>query len=163
MKSTFTTALRTLALLLPLTLALHAEEKKPAEKVKGSDLVDKLLGEVQKAAGKVEGKSKELWARTKETLKLTKEDYLKRATSGLATMEAEITEIADSGSGVVSRDYFKLRLESLKLQLDYCKRDLERLKETPSEETFRVKQKGFDRTLGFLGDNIGTAKEEAGL
>ncbi|WP_075090189.1 hypothetical protein [Verrucomicrobium spinosum] len=63
-------------------------------------------------------------------------------------MEAEIDVLVESGAAITTRDYFKMRIDSFKLQLDYCKRDLERLKETPSEEAFRVKQRGFDRTLG---------------
>jgi hypothetical protein len=78
-------------------------------------------------------------------------------------MDAEIQVLVESGSAVNSRDYFKTRLESLKQQLDYCRRDLERLQAIDSEEAFRVKQKGFDRGLGFLGDNIELAQEEAGL
>ena len=141
--------------------AMAGDEKITADKAR--DMVDKLLGEVQKAAGKVETKSKELWAHTKESMQLSKEEYLKRATSGLATMDAEVQVLAESGSGVTTRDYFKMRIESLKLHVQYLRRDLERLKDTPNEETFRVKQKGFDRTMGFLGDSIGIAKEEAGL
>ena len=38
-----------------------------------------------------------------------------------------------------------------------------KLKTADSEEAFRVKQKKFDRTLGFLAEGIQLAKEEAGL
>ena len=138
-----------------------ADDKKTADKAK--ELLDKALGEINKAANKVETKSKQFWERTKETLRLSKEEYLKKATSALATMDAEIQGIEESGAAVTTRDYFKTRIESLKQHLDYCKRDLARLSATETEETFRVKQKGFDRTLGALGDNIEVAKDEAGL
>lgn len=136
-------------------------DKNTADKAK--DLFDKVAGELKNAAGKTKEAGKELWARTKENLALSREEYLKKAGSGLKTMDAEIQVLSESGSAVNSRDYFKTRLESLKLQLDYCKRDLERLQASETEETFRVKQKGFDRGLGFLGDNIELAQEEAGL
>ena len=165
--------LRTIVLILGFTLATSsraADEKTDSEKDKASaarekttrDMVDRLLGEVQKATSKVEGKTKELWTHGKDMLTMKKEDYLKRATSGLATMDAEVQALAESDSGVVTREYFKMRIESLKKHIDYCKRDLERLKATDSEEAFRVKQKGFDRALGFLGDSISLAKDEAG-
>ena len=130
---------------------------------KAKDLLEKVVSEAKDAAGKTKETGKELWARTKETLGLTREEYLKRATSGIKTMDAEIQVLAESGSAVNSRDYFKTRLEALKQHLEYCKRDLERLQATETEETFRVKQKGFDRGLGYLGDHIELAQEEAGL
>lgn len=157
-------ALNALTLILTFITAVHAADEKPtSDRDKAREMVDKLLGEVQKAASKVEVKGKELWARTKESMQLSKEEYVKRATSGLATMDAEVQALAESGSGVTTREYFKLRIESLKLHIDYLRRDLERLKDAPSEEAFRVKQKGFDRTMGFLGESISIAKDEAGL
>ncbi|HSJ00817.1 MAG: hypothetical protein ACAI34_03685 [Verrucomicrobium sp.] len=163
-----------LALTLCLPAGSQAQDKggdKPKEKPvidkntadKAKAMLDKVVGEVSKAANKTEPKGKELWERTKDNLRLSKDEYIKKAQSGIATMEAEIEVLSESGAGVLSRDYFKMRIESYKLQIDYCKRDLERLKETPSEETFRVKQRGFDRGLGALGDNISLAKDEAGL
>lgn len=140
----------------PITL-----DKNTTDKAK--DLLEKVVGEVKNAANKTKDTSKELWARTKESLALSREDYLKKATSGIKTMEAEIAVLSESGSAVLSRDYYKTRIESLKQHLEYCKRDLERLQASESEEAFRVKQKGFDRGLGFLGDNIELAQEEAGL
>jgi hypothetical protein len=130
---------------------------------KAKDLIDKVLGEVKTAAGTGEESVRELWARTKDNLRLSREEYMKKAASGLKTMEAEIAVIAESGSAVMSREYFQTRVAALKQHLDYCKRDLERLQAAESEEAFRVKQKGFDRGLGFLGDNIEMAQEEAGL
>lgn len=130
---------------------------------KAKDALDKVLGEVKNAADKAGDKGKELWARTKENLRMSRDEYLKKATSALATMDAEIQVLAESGSAVTSRDYFKTRLEALRQHLDYCKRDMERLAASDTEEAFRVKQKGFDRGLGFLGDNIELAEEEAGL
>lgn len=165
----FTNPMKPFRLLLCSVLVLFvtsvhvraAEEKKTADKAK--DLLDKALGEINKAANKVETKSKQLWERTKETLRLSKDEYLKKATSGLATIDAEIQGIAESGAGVLSRDYYKTRLDALKLHLEYCKRELAKLKDTDTEEAFRVRQKGFDRTLGALGDNVEVAKDEAGL
>jgi hypothetical protein len=130
---------------------------------KAKDMLDKVVNEAKDAAEKAGDKGRELWARTKENLRLSREEYLKKATSGLKTMELEIAEISESGSAMFSRDYYKMRMDALKLHLDYCKRDFERLQATDSEEAFRVRQKGFDRGLGFLGDNIELAAEEAGL
>lgn len=130
---------------------------------KAKDLLEKVVGEMKGAADKAEDKGRDLWKRTKENLQMSREEYLKKATSAVKTMEAEITELSESGSMLNSRDYFKTRTESLKQHLEYCKRDLERLATTETEETFRVKQRGFDRGLGFLGDNIELAQEEAGL
>jgi hypothetical protein len=56
-----------------------------------------------------------------------------------------------------------MRIDALKLHLDYCRRDFDRLQASETEEAFRVKQKGFDRGLDFLGENIELALEEAGL
>jgi hypothetical protein len=157
-----------LALLALLSIPLARAEDKPIKVDKNTvdkakDLLEKVVNEAKDAAGKTKDKSKELWARTKETLSLSREEYLKKAGSALKTMDAEIQVLAESGSAVNSRDYFKTHLESLKQHLDYCRRDFERLQAIDSEEAFRVKQKGFDRGLGFLGDNIELAQEEAGL
>ena len=161
--------MKTIRLLLCTVLVLSvtsvhveaADDKKTADKAK--ELLDKALGEINKAANKVETKSKQFWERTKETLKLSKEEYLKKAGSAIATMDAEIQAITESGAAVTSREYYKMRIDALKLHLDYCKRELGKLKDMDSEEAFRVKQKGFDRTLGALGDNVELAKDEAGL
>ncbi len=157
-----------LALLASLSLAaVRAEDKSlKIDKTtmdKAKDLLDKVVNEAKDAAEKTKEKSKELWARTKETLSLSREEYVKKAGSALKTMDAEIQVLEESGSAVNSRDYFKTRIESLKQHLEYCKRDFDRLQAADSEEAFRVKQKGFDRGLGFLGDNIELAQEEAGL
>lgn len=132
---------------------------------KAKDLLDKVVNEAKDAAekSKDKDKGKELWGRTKETLSLSREEYVKKAASALKTMDTEVQVLVESGSTVTTRDYFKTRIESLKLHLEYCKRDLERLQAADSEEAFRVKQRGFDRGLGFLGDNIELAQEEAGL
>jgi hypothetical protein len=163
-----TVAILALIVCASLTPALAQEKEKPLkldkETVdKGKELLEKALGEVKNAAGKGEDAARELWARSKDSLRLSREEYLKKATSGLKSMEAEISVIAESGSAVMSREYFQTRVAALKQHLDYCKRDLERLQTADSEEAFRVKQKGFDRGLGFLGDNIEMAQEEAGL
>ena len=160
-----TTPMKTIRQLLCIVLVLSAtsahlsgaDEKKTTDKAK--DLLDKAFGEISK----VETKSKQFWERTKETLRLSKEEYLKKASSALATMDAEIQAITESGAGVLSRDYYKMRLDALRLHLEYCKRELAKLNDTDSEEAFRVKQKGFDKSLGALGDNVETAKDEAGL
>lgn len=147
---------------------LREKSAEAADKVrnapdKAKDALEKLLGKVGDLSGKAENEGRELWSRSKEILGLTRKDYLKKAASGLATMDAEIQALAESGSAVVSRDYFVPRMQAMRLQLEYCKRDFTRLNEIPDEEGFRVKQRGFNRTLGFLGDNIELAKEEAGL
>ncbi|MEZ0274803.1 MAG: hypothetical protein ACAH88_07845 [Roseimicrobium sp.] len=130
---------------------------------KAKQMLDKLVGEVKEATKEGAEKGKDLWERSKETLGLSREEYVKKVNSALATMDAEIQVLAEGGSAVTTRDYFKTRIEALKQHLDYCKRDLVRLQESPSEETFRVKQRGFDRGLDFLGENIELAQEEAGL
>ena len=158
------------AFLLSVSLTSAVAEDKPikidkATTDKAKDMLEKLVGEVKNAAdkGKGEGKDHGLWERSKETLRLSREEYVKKVNSAFKTMDAEIASITESGSALVSRDYFKTRLESLKQHLDYCKRDLERLQTSESEEIFRAKQKGFDRGLGYLGDHIELAQEEAGL
>ena len=157
-----------LAILASLSFAtVHAEDK-PLKLDKNTmdkakDLLDKVVNEAKDAAVKTKETGKELWARTKETLSLSREEYLKKASSGLKSMDSEIQVLVESGSAVTSRDYFKTRIQALQQHLDYCRRDLERLQASESEEAFRVKQKGFDRGLGFLGDNIELAQEEAGL
>lgn len=153
---------RALPCLLILTVsAWGADEKNTEDKAK--DLLNKVIGEVSKNASKIEEKSKQLWEKSKETLKLSREDYLKRVESALVTMDAEMQVIQESESPLLTRDYYKMRLDAIKLQIDYCKRNLERLKETPTEEAFRVKQKGYDRSLSSLSDIIELTKEEAGL
>jgi hypothetical protein len=130
---------------------------------KAKQMLDKLVGEVKEATKEGADKGKDLWERTKENFSMSREDYIKKVNSGLATMDAEIQALVESGGAVVSRDYFKTRIEALKQQLDYCKRDLVRLQEAPNDEAFRVKQRGFDRGLDFLGENIELAQEEAGM
>ncbi|MEY4484291.1 MAG: hypothetical protein RL693_1743 [Verrucomicrobiota bacterium] len=141
--------------------AWSADEKVTEEKAK--DLLNKVMSEVSKNASKIEEKSKQSSDKNKENLKLSREDYQKKVESTLLTMEAEVQGIQESESSVLTRDYFKTRLESLKLQIEYCKRNLERLKEIPTEEAFRVKQKGYDRTLSGLSDLIELSKQEAGI
>jgi hypothetical protein len=136
-------------------------DKNTADKAK--EMLDKVLGEVKNAADKAEDKGKDLWERTKENLRMSREEYVKKVGSALTTMDAEIQVLSESGSAVTSRDYFKTRIEALRQHLDYCKRDLERLQAAETEEAFRVKQKGFDRGLDYLGENIELAQEEAGL
>lgn len=143
----------------------RAEDKFKSNSDKTKEMLDKLVGEAKKAAGKYqEGeKGSALWARSKETMALPQTEYLKRAESAMKTMDAEIKALAEAEAAVSARDYFKTHLESLRQHLAYCRQDGEKLKASDSEETFRVKQKKFDRTLGFLADNIQLAKEEAGL
>ncbi len=163
-------AFAALGLVLPAAPLSHAEEKKPIKidketQEKAKDMLDKLVGEVKEAANKGGKKSSGsvLWPRSKETLMLSREDYLKKVVSALAIMVAEVQAIEESGVAIVTRDYYQTRLQSLKQQVEYCKRDLTRLQESPTEEAFRVKQRGFDRGLGFLADSIELAQEEAGL
>jgi hypothetical protein len=149
--------------------AARAEDKEKPLKLdksttdKAKQMLDKLVGEVKEATKEGADKGKDLWERTKENFTMPREAYVKKVNSALATMDAEIQVLAEGGSAVTTRDYFKTRIEGLKQHLDYCKRDLVRLQEATSEETFRVKQRGFDRGLDFLGQNIELAQEEAGL
>ena len=159
-----------LALCFALTFSLllqpggtRAEDNGRNTADKARDILNKIVDEAQKASSKVEKKSKQLWEHTKENLRLTKDEYLGKTGSALVTIHAEIQAIAESDTGVSNRDYFKARIDALKLHLDFCKREWSKLKDITEEETFRVKQKGFDRTLGFLSDNVELAKDEAGL
>ncbi len=153
--------------LLTLTpVSLQAEDKPSLNSDKTKDMLDKLVGEAKKAAGKMQesgDKGNTLWSHSKEILALPKADYLKRADSGLKTLSAEIQALGEAENAVNSRPYFKTRIESLKQHLEYCRQDMDKLKTAESEEVFRVKQKKFDRVLVFLGDNISLAKQEAGL
>lgn len=149
---------------LLMAASLLGEDKLTSDKTK--DMLDKLVGEAKKAAGKLQeggDKGNALWSHSKETLALPKADYIKRAESGLKTMSAEIQALGEAESSVNSRAYFKTRMEADRQNLEYCLQDLDKLKTLESEEAFRVKQKKFDRTLVFLGDNISLAKQEAGL
>lgn len=151
--------------LLLLDAGLRAEDKVKSNSDKTREMLDKLVGEAKKAAGKYqEGeKGSTLWARSKETMALPQAEYLKRAESAMKTMDSEIKALAEAEGAVSVRDYFKTHVESLKQHLAYCRQDGEKLKSSESEETFRVKQKKFDRALGFLAENIQLAKDEAGL
>jgi hypothetical protein len=152
--------------LLPSFTGLRAEDKKPKITTENAkDMLDKLVGEAKKAAGKFQEGEKggTLWPHSKESLSLSKDEYLKRADSAMKSMDAEIKALAEAEGAVITRDYFKTHVESLRLHLAYCKQDGERLKSADSEEAFRVKQKKFDRTLSFLADNIQLARDEAGL
>lgn len=161
MQSTFR-FLRTLTCTLILTIsAWGADEKNTEDKAK--DMLNKVIGEISKNASKIEEKGRELKERGKEMLKLPREDYQKKVESTLVTMDAEMQAIQESESPVLTRDYYKMRLDAIKLQIEYCKRNLDRLKEIPTEEAFRVKQKGYDRTLNGLSELIEISKEEAGL
>ena len=156
---------RACALLFALLAAASADDKSKGNSDKTKEMIDKLVGEARKAAGKLkdEDKANSLWPRSKETMALPQAEYLKRADSALKTMDTEIKALGEAEGAVNGRDYFKTHIESLKQHLNYCRQDEEKLKASDSEESFRVKQKKFDRTLGFLADNIRLAKEEAGL
>lgn len=151
-----------LSCLLTLTVSAWAADEKISED-KAKDLLNKVMTEVSKNASKLEEKSKQSSDRSKENLKLSREDYQKKVESTLRTMDAEVQGIQESESSVLTRDYYKMRIDSIKLQIEYCKRNLERLKEIPTEEAFRVKQKGYDRTLMGLSELIELSKDEAGL
>lgn len=157
----------TLSTLFALTIFFappaKAQEKKfDIEKAKGA--LEKLAGEAKKAIGKAsEGKSDSLWPHSKDTLTQPKDEYMRKAQSAMRAIDAEIKALADAESAVNSRDYFRTHLESLKQHLAYCKLDADKLGTVDDEESFRVKQKKFDRALGFLADNVQLAKDEAGL
>ncbi|RBP39589.1 hypothetical protein DES53_10916 [Roseimicrobium gellanilyticum] len=160
----------TLGFHLAVPTVSHAQDKdeKPLKidkstSDKAKQMLEKLVGEAKEAVKESGEKGKDLWERTKENFTMSREAYVKKVNSALATMDAEIQVLAEGGSAVTTRDYFKTRIEALKQHLDYCKRDLARLQEAPSDEAFRVKQRGFDRGLDFLGQNIELAQEEAGL
>lgn len=159
---TFTAAL---ILLAPPAPARAEDGKFKSNSDKTREMLDKLVGEAKKAASKIqEGeKGSTLWMRSKETLALPQAEYLKRAESAMKAMDAEVKALAEAEGAVSARDYFKTHVDSLKQQLAYCRQEGEKLRASDSEETFRVKQKKFDRTLGFLASNIQLAKEEAGL
>ena len=136
-------------------------DKETMDKAKGA--LEQLIGKAKEAGDKHDDKGRELWERSKESLTMPRDAYVKKADSAIKTMEAELAALAESGSTLISRDYFKTRMESLKQHIDYCKRDLERLQGAETDEAFRVKQRSFDRGLGLLGDHLELTLEEAGL
>lgn len=144
-------------------MGVRAEEKK-LDLDKAKNTLEKLAGEAKKELSKhMDSKPDSLWPRSKETLALPKEEYLKRVESAMKMMDGEIKALAEAEGAVNARDYFKTHIESLKQHHAYCKQDIVKLAGTDGEEAFRVKQKKFDRVLGFLAGNIQLAKEEAGL
>lgn len=149
--------------LIPPRAAPAADTKKALDVDKAKEALERLAGEARKALGRTEEKTPGVWPRSKETLALPKDDYLKRAEGALKTFDAEITSLAEGDSPLNNRDYFKTRLEALRQQLAYCQSELEALKTAAPLETFRVKQKKLDRVLVFLSDHTQAAKEEAGL
>ncbi len=167
MKHPFVTAFCCALALLTFTSVVRTQDSKPKPNAdKNKDMLDKLMIEAKKAAGKFQDggdKGSSLWSRSKETLALPKDEYLKRADSALKTMDAEIVALTEAEGPVIARDYFKTHVQSLKQHLIYCRQEEEKLKSSEGDESFRVKQKKFDRTLGFLADNIQLTKEEAGL
>lgn len=147
--------------LLPLRAADEpGKDKKSSEKAR--DVLEKLMDEAKKAAGKAKEESKSLWTHTKDLFKVDREEYTKKAEFAMKAMDAEIKALADSDAPVSGREYFKTRVESLRQQLDFCRKDLEKIKPL-DEDAFRVKQKSFDRSLGWLGEHLANTKEEAGL
>ncbi len=164
--NSYSASILVLFLLTLMPASLRAEDKPGLNSDNAKDILDKLMGEAKKAAGKMQeggDKGNPLWPHSKETLALSKTDYLKRAESGLKTMSAEIQALGEAENAVNSRPYFKTRIESLKQHLEYCRQDMDKLKTAEADEVFRVKQKKFDRVMTFLGDNISLAKQEAGL
>ncbi len=156
------------ALLLACTaFQTHAQDegKKSSDKTsdKAKDLLDKLVNEAKKATDKAKDDGKDLWNKSKDLLKLSREEYTSKVEFAMKTMGAEIQALGETDAPVSSRDYFKTRVDSLKQHLAYCQRDFDRLKALPDEEAFRAKQKNFDRTLGWLSEHLSITKEEAGL
>ena len=86
--------------LLLLTPGARAEDTKikgNADKTK--EMLDKLVGEAKKAAGKMQeggDKGNTLWTRSKETLALPQNEYLTRAESAMKTMDTEIKALAEA-------------------------------------------------------------------
>jgi hypothetical protein len=156
------------ALVLACTaLHTHAQDegKKSSDKTsdKAKDLLDKLVNEAKKATDKAKDEGKDLWGKSKDLLKLSREEYTQKVQFTMKTMNAEIQALGETDAPVSSRDYFKTRVESLKQHLAYCQRDFDRLKAQADEDAFRAKQKSFDRTLGWLAEHLAATKEEAGL
>ena len=153
-----------------VTSSLPAQDAPKSDSDKAKELMRKLVDAAEKASKggelkvkELESKAKDLWTHAKENLRTPKPDYLAKVNSAMLSMQAEVQALAEADTGIAGRDYFKTRVEALKQQLAFCQHELDKLKDLPTEEAFRVKQKGFDRTLGFLSDNIGLAKDEAGL
>jgi hypothetical protein len=150
---------------LPMSLVAQSE-KIDADKAK--DALQKLLGEVKEAADKVTKKSSSkdsedsFWERSKDHLTMERAQYAKKVTRGLAVMEVEIQGLANTDSPVSAREYFKLRVESLKLNLAYCRDEFAKLEALPTEEEFRARQRFFDRNLAYLSDHVVATMKEAG-
>ncbi|TLD72613.1 hypothetical protein FEM03_00620 [Phragmitibacter flavus] len=152
---------------LSLPLASHAQVDK-IDSDKAKDALQKLLGEVKDAADKATKKSSDkesedaFWERSKDHLTMDRVQYSKKATRGLAVMDAEIQGLADTDAPVSVRDYFKLRVESLKLNLAYCREEFAKLEALATEEEFRSRQRFFDRNLAYLSDHLVATMKEAG-
>ncbi|MCB1208854.1 MAG: hypothetical protein KDK97_05985 [Verrucomicrobiales bacterium] len=149
--------LLTMLSLVPATL--RAEES----------LADKLRRAAEKAAekagvalDKVETKGRQWWNDAKESVKMKRPDYEKRAGDALDTYAAEIKVLKESASGVAGRDYFKTRLLALEQHLAFAQDEFETIRATPSEAEFRARQRKFDRTMWALDGALGQALEEAG-
>lgn len=131
------------------------------------DALKKLLGEVsdaaEKATKKSEAKGNEFWERSKDNLVMEREAYSKKVGVAMARMDAELKGLEVSDASISARVYFKVRVESLKQHLQFCREDFERLKATATEEEFRARQRNFDRTVAFLGDQLSLTLKEAGL
>ena len=155
--------MKTILLLLTM-LALMPSTMRAEE-----SLADKLRRAAEKAAEKAAGamdkaehKGRQWWNDAKESVKMKRPDYEKRADEALASYAAEIKVLTESTSGVAGRDYFKTRLLALQQHLAFAQNELQTIKETPSEAEFRARQRKFDRTMWSLDEALGQALEEAG-
>jgi|APTNR8051073442_1049403.scaffolds.fasta_scaffold08226_2 hypothetical protein len=153
------TILLLLTMLSLVPASLHAEESL-AEKLRRA--AEKAAEKAGVALDKVETKGRQWWNDAKESLKMKRPDYEKKANEALTTYAAEIKVLKESTSGVAGRDYFKTRLVALDQHLAFAQNEFQTLKETPSEAEFRARQRKFDRTMWSLDGAVGQALEEAG-
>ena len=136
---------------------------------KANDFTDRLKRSLNKAADKVGeaaqkvgDKSRSWYSQAKENLRLTPEDYIRRADKQMATMNAQIVALT-SVTTANAREYFKTRLLALEQHFAFADNEFTTLQLSSTEEEFRARQKGFEYTVHALEDAIFQAQDEAGL
>ncbi len=110
------------------------------------------------------GKASRKWvAAARENLRLSRPEYTRRAEQRVINAAAAAQRVRLGKSGVMQRKYFQARLSALDQHVAYARLELDYVKQSPTEEIFRERQRGFDFTLWSLEEAVALSEAEADL
>lgn len=132
------------------------------------DLADKLKRALEKAKDKVGDiaqsagrKGREWYNSARDNLRLSRTEYTTRAEKKLAELTSDVDTLKELATTMP--EYFKTRVQSLQQHVAYTANEMQTLKSSESDATFRSRRTVFNKTLWTLEAAVEQAQEEAGL